>query len=53
MYVSLAAMKDSFNNGCKPLIRVDGSFLKGSFKGQLLTAFSRDVNDNMYPIAMP
>jgi len=51
LYYSLAAMKKSFMKGCKPLIGVDGCFLKGPFKGQLLAIVGRNGNDNMYPIA--
>ncbi|XP_059461899.1 uncharacterized protein LOC132190869 [Corylus avellana] len=51
LYVSLAAMKKGFIEGCRPIIGVDGCFLKGAFKGQLLAAVSRDGNNNMYPIA--
>ena len=49
MYVFLAAMKKGFLEGCRPIIEVDGCFLKGPFKGQLLSAVGRD--ENMYPIA--
>jgi hypothetical protein len=51
LYVSLAAMKRGFLEGCRPIIGVDGCFLKGPFKGQLLSAVGRDGNNNMYPIA--
>jgi hypothetical protein len=51
MYVSLAAMKKGFLEGCRPIIGVDGCFLKGPYKGQLLSAVGRDGNNNMYPIA--
>jgi len=51
MYCSLAAMKKGFLEGCRPVIGVDGCFLKGPFKGQLLAVVGRDGNDNMYPIA--
>jgi hypothetical protein len=50
-YVSLAAMKKGFLEGCRPIIGVDGCFLKGPFKGQLLSAVGRGRNNNMYPIA--
>ena len=50
MYVSLAAMKKGFLEGCRPIIGIDGCFLKGPFKGQLLSAIGRDEN-NMYTIA--
>jgi hypothetical protein len=32
IYVSLAAMKKGFLEGCRPIIGVDGCFLKGPFK---------------------
>jgi hypothetical protein len=51
LYCSLATMKKGFLEGCRPVIRVDGCFLKRPFKGQLLAAVGRDGNDNMYPIA--
>ncbi|KAG8373643.1 hypothetical protein BUALT_Bualt11G0045600 [Buddleja alternifolia] len=35
-----------------PIIGLDGCFVKGIFKGQLLFAVGRDGNDNIYPIAM-
>jgi hypothetical protein len=31
MYVSLAAMKKGFLEGCRPIIGVDGCFLKGPY----------------------
>ncbi|XP_059438654.1 uncharacterized protein LOC132171372 [Corylus avellana] len=51
LYVCLAAMKKGFLEGCRPIIGVDGCFIKGPFKGQLLSAVGRDGNNNMYPIA--
>jgi hypothetical protein len=51
LYFSLAAMKRGFLAGCRPIIGLDGCFLKGPFKGQLLSATSRDGNNNMYPVA--
>ena len=51
LYVSLAAMKRGFLEGWKPIIGVDGCFLNGPFKGQLLFIVGRDGNNNMYLIA--
>jgi hypothetical protein len=51
LYFSLSAMKTSFMSGCWPIIGLDGCFLKGPYKGQLLTAVSRDANNQMYPVA--
>jgi hypothetical protein len=51
LYVSLATMKVGFLEGYRPIIGVDGCFLKGPFKGQLLSTIGRDGNNNMYQIA--
>ncbi|XP_017416509.2 uncharacterized protein LOC108327302 [Vigna angularis] len=50
MYVCLKACKDSFIS-CRPIICLDGCFLKGVYKGELLTAVGRDPNDQMVPLA--
>jgi hypothetical protein len=52
LYLSLAAMKRGFRAGCRPIIGLDACFLKGTYKGQLLSAISRDDNNNMYPVAL-
>jgi hypothetical protein len=51
LYLSLATMKSGFLASCRPIIGLDGCFLKGSHKGQLLVAISRDANNQMYPLA--
>ncbi|KAL0430869.1 UNVERIFIED_CONTAM: hypothetical protein Sradi_0712900 [Sesamum radiatum] len=45
-------MKSAFLFGCRPIIGLDGCFLKTYFKGQLLVAIGRDGNDNIVPIAI-
>ncbi|XP_014496729.1 uncharacterized protein LOC106758307 [Vigna radiata var. radiata] len=50
MYVCLKACKDSFIS-CRPIICLDRCFLKGVYKGELLTAVGRDPNDQMLPLA--
>jgi hypothetical protein len=35
-----------------PIIGLDGCFLNGPYKGQLLSAILRDDNNNMYPVAI-
>jgi hypothetical protein len=35
MYMSLAAMKNGFRDGCRPIIGLDACFLKRVYKGQL------------------
>lgn len=36
---------------CKPVIVVDGTFLKASFGGTLFTAYTKDANENIFPLA--
>ncbi|WOK93089.1 hypothetical protein Cni_G01782 [Canna indica] len=50
-YVCLGALKTRFKAACRPIICIDGCFLKGPYGGQLLCAIANDGNDNMYPIA--
>ncbi|CAH9111068.1 unnamed protein product, partial [Cuscuta epithymum] len=51
MYVCFGALKRGFLAGCRRVIGLDGCFLKGMLKGELLTAIGRDANNEMYPIA--
>ncbi|XP_014519664.1 uncharacterized protein LOC106776700 [Vigna radiata var. radiata] len=50
IYVCLKACKDNFMS-YRPIICLDGCFLKGLYKGELLTAVGRDPNDQMLPLA--
>ncbi|KAK8669521.1 hypothetical protein V6N13_106949 [Hibiscus sabdariffa] len=50
-YVCFDALKRGWKEGCRPIMGLDGCFLKGPFKGVLLGAVGRDSNDQMYPIA--
>ncbi|MBA0780339.1 hypothetical protein Gotri_004451 [Gossypium trilobum] len=50
-YVCFDALKRGRKAGCRPLIRLDGCFLKCSFKSEFLTAVGRDTNNQMFPIA--
>ncbi|WVZ09778.1 hypothetical protein V8G54_014308 [Vigna mungo] len=49
-YACLQACKNSFLL-CRPIIGLDGAFLKGRHHGELLTAVARDANDQMLPLA--
>jgi hypothetical protein len=51
LYLSLAAMKNGFVEGCRPVIGFDACFLKGMYKGHMMAAMGRDAN-NMYTIAI-
>jgi hypothetical protein len=48
----LDASKRGFLQGCRPVIFVDGCFIKTRYRGQLLTAVGMDPNDCIYPIAV-
>ncbi|GKV26775.1 hypothetical protein SLEP1_g36010 [Rubroshorea leprosula] len=50
-YVYFAALREGFIAGCRPIIGLDGVFLKGPYKGQLLSIIEKDTNNQMYPIA--
>ena len=43
-------VKQGFLVGCRPLIGVDGTFLKGSIEGVLLITVGLDANISIYPI---
>ncbi|XP_071901085.1 uncharacterized protein [Coffea arabica] len=51
IYYGLGALKNDFLKGCRPIIGLDGYFLKSPFGGQLLTTLGRDANENMFPIS--
>ncbi|XP_051149807.1 uncharacterized protein LOC127264368 [Andrographis paniculata] len=51
MYYCLSGLRDGFLDKCRMIIGLDGCFLKGIYKGQLLTAVGRDPNENIYPLA--
>ncbi|XP_059295361.1 uncharacterized protein LOC132048680 [Lycium ferocissimum] len=50
-YICFDALKRSFLSGCRRCIGLDGCFLKGYSKGQLLVAVAKDGNNQMLPIA--
>ncbi|XP_023755101.1 uncharacterized protein LOC111903563 [Lactuca sativa] len=51
IYVCFKAIKDGWKIGCRRVIGLDGCFLKGQCKGELLTAIGRDANNQIYLIA--
>ncbi|XP_075101042.1 uncharacterized protein LOC142176728 [Nicotiana tabacum] len=51
MYVHLHTLKMGFNLGLRPFIGLDGTFLKGKAKGQLLVAVGQDSQNYFYPLA--
>ena len=51
MYICLSACKKGWTVGCRPIISLDGCFLKIKFKGKLLVALGRDGDEQNYPIS--
>ncbi|CAJ2640799.1 unnamed protein product [Trifolium pratense] len=51
LYICFDASKRGFKEGCRPIIGLDGCFLKGYFGGQLLTAVGGDANNHIFVIA--
>ncbi|KAL2933568.1 Sodium/potassium/calcium exchanger 1 [Bienertia sinuspersici] len=45
------AAVDGFLAGCRGVVGVDGTFLKGNYGGVLLSAVALDGNNEMFPIA--
>ncbi|KAK9153010.1 hypothetical protein Sjap_000490 [Stephania japonica] len=50
-YVCFEACKKGWLEGCRKIVGLDGCFMKGLCKGQLLYAIGRDGNNQMFPIA--
>ena len=50
IYVCFKSTKEAFARTCRPLIGLDGCFLKGIYGGQLLSAVGKDGNNQMFPI---
>ena len=40
-----------FVNGCRPLIFLDGTHIKNKYKGSLLSAVTKDPNDDLFTVA--
>ncbi|XP_015952488.1 uncharacterized protein LOC107477036 [Arachis duranensis] len=51
MYICLDGCKRGFKAGCRPLIGLDGAFLKTKHGGQILSAIGQDANNHIYVIA--
>ena len=51
LYICFDSLAHSFLVGCRPVIGLDGCFLKTETKGQLLSVVGRDGNNQMFPIA--
>ncbi|KAF3650004.1 hypothetical protein FXO38_17365 [Capsicum annuum] len=51
MYVCFEALKRGWISGLRPFIGLDGTFLKGKFKGILLVALGQNSMKHFYPLA--
>nr|XP_016463335.1 PREDICTED: uncharacterized protein LOC107786383 [Nicotiana tabacum] len=51
VYLCFNALKQGCKNGLRPLIRLDGTFLKGRTNGQLLVELGQDSMNYFYPLA--
>ena len=51
LYCCFSELKKGFSNHCRPVLCLDGCFLKGPVKGELLSAVGMDGKNQMYPIA--
>ncbi|WMV42938.1 hypothetical protein MTR67_036323 [Solanum verrucosum] len=49
-YMCLDPLKEAFKSGCRPLISLDGCWLKGTYRGNLLAAIAIDPNDCIFPV---
>ncbi|GAA0186894.1 hypothetical protein LIER_34182 [Lithospermum erythrorhizon] len=50
IYVCSALLKRDFLVGCRRFVCLDGCFLKGAFKGQILAVVALDVDNGIYPV---
>ncbi|XP_059300213.1 uncharacterized protein LOC132052612 [Lycium ferocissimum] len=51
MYLCFNALKKGWKSGLRPLIGLDGTFLKGRVKGILLVALGQDSMNHFFPLA--
>ncbi|KAH0729679.1 hypothetical protein KY289_000867 [Solanum tuberosum] len=51
MYMCFDALKKGWKSGLRPLIGLDGTFLKGICKGMMLVALGKDSMNSFYPLA--
>ncbi|XP_057809117.1 uncharacterized protein LOC131023590 [Salvia miltiorrhiza] len=51
LYVGFSALRKGFSYGCRPIIGLDGAFLKTHLGWILLCAIAKDGNNQMFPIS--
>lgn len=50
--VSYKVSLEGWKSGCRPVVGLDGCFLKGKYRGACLVAIGMDGNNGMFPLAM-
>lgn len=50
-YSCFYAMKEGWKNGCRRILHLDGTFMKGKIKGEVLISVGRDANNTIFPVA--
>ncbi|KAK8973468.1 hypothetical protein V6N11_064709 [Hibiscus sabdariffa] len=50
LYVCFGGLKEGFNKHCRPILSLDGCYLKGDFKGEILATVGRDENNQIFPV---
>ena len=50
-YICFEEFRTTWKKCCRPVIGLDGCFLKWDLEGDLLAAVGRDADNKMYPIA--
>ena len=50
MFICFDALKKGWKEGCMPIIGLDGSFLEGHGKGEVLVAVGKDASNQIFPI---
>ena len=51
LYVGYSLLRNWFRQGCRPIIGLDGTFLKSVISGALLVTIGKDNDNRMFPIA--
>lgn len=50
-YVCFESLRNTWKRCCRPIIGLDGAFMKWELKGEILAAVGRDADNRIYPIA--
>ncbi|KAK8540777.1 hypothetical protein V6N13_068213 [Hibiscus sabdariffa] len=51
LYVCFSSLKEGFIRYCRPILCLDGCYLKGTLKCEILAVVGRDDNNQIFPIA--